>query len=134
MLSLCCYQFLYVVIYNNCLSFSRKLLNRFIGIGNNIVDSFSEAVLITDCMYLNCRAIGVEWMISAASLRANDDFFSPSAAINCNIKYWSKTQTKWFCWWYLCSCFSRCFSFSCHWSLQIWRQTNVFSIFELRNN
>jgi hypothetical protein len=49
--------------------------------GKRIVDSLSAALLANVCKYLNCRAIGVEWIISAASLKAKEAFFSPSAAM-----------------------------------------------------
>ena len=52
-----------------------------IGIGNTMVEFFSEEMVARVWRYLSCRAAGLSEMMSLASFRALLAFCSPSAAI-----------------------------------------------------
>ena len=56
------------------------------GTGKMMVEFFSAEILFRVCRYLNCRADGLQAIISDAALRAALAFCSPSAAITCSIR------------------------------------------------
>ena len=51
------------------------------GMGNTMVEFFSEEMVARVCRYLSWRAAGLSEMMSLASFRALLAFCSPSAAI-----------------------------------------------------
>ena len=56
------------------------------GMGKIMVEFFSAEMLFTVRRYLNCRADGLQAIISEAALSAELAFCSPSAAITCRTK------------------------------------------------
>lgn len=55
------------------------------GIGKNILDPLSAAIVDKVCRYLSCRAVGEAAITPAASLRAREALSSPCAAMVCNV-------------------------------------------------
>ena len=93
----------------------------------NVLWAVSLVYYLLTWRYRSCKAAGDSDIISEASLKAPEAFFSPSAAITFKIVSLKNCFVNVIRNWHLSPCFSGSFCLCSHGPLQLFRQTSIFT-------